>query len=81
MAHRFMIQFGPSSDGLYKECNYQDTAIYDIIHFDDAFSHSIEKGDRVLAKCQGSDKYLPAEVLDGFEKRCSNHDELRGIYY
>lgn len=75
-----MIQFGPNNDGLYTECNYQDTAIYDIIHFDDAFAHSIQKGDRVLAKYHDSDKYLPAEVLEGFEKRGSKHQQLGGIF-
>ncbi len=66
-----MIQFGPSQHGSYKDCFYQDTAVYDILHFDDAMSHSIMMNDKVLALIDGAEKYAPAEVLEGLEKRTS----------
>jgi hypothetical protein len=70
-----MVEFGPSQQGKFNEFKYQDTAIYDIIHYDDAFAHHVETNDRVLALIDKSDKYAPAEVLEGFEKRHSHLDE------
>ncbi len=69
MAHRFTVQFGPNTHGKYKDCFYQDTAIYDIIHYDDTASHSVKTNDKVLALIDGVEKYAPAEVLEGFEAR------------
>jgi len=52
-----------------KDCFYQDTAIYDIIHYDDSINHSIKTNDKVLAFIDGVEKYSPCEVLEGFEAR------------
>lgn len=71
-----MVQFGPNEHGKYLDSIYQDTAIYDIIHYDDAYYHSIKTNDKVLALIDGKEKYAPAEVLDGYEKRNSNPTDL-----
>lgn len=67
-----MVQFGPNEHGKYLDSIYQDTAIYDIIHYDDAYYHSIKINDKVLALIDEKEKYAPAEVLDGYEKRNTN---------
>lgn len=72
LAHRFIIQFGPNNHGKYKDCYYQNTAIYDIIHFDDTHKHPLKINDKCLALIDASEKYAPAEVLEGFEKRGSS---------
>jgi hypothetical protein len=69
LAHRFMIELGPTANGKYKDSYYQDTAIYDIIHYEDAVRHSIKLHDKVLAPFDSNDKYAPAEVLEGYERR------------
>lgn len=74
LAHRFTVQFGPNTHGQYSDTYYQDTAIYDILHFDDAMLHPIKTGDKVLAMIDGREKYAPAEVLEGFEKRGSKEE-------
>ena len=80
MAHRFNIQFGPTTHGKYTDCFYQDTPIYDIISYDDAISHPVRTNDRVLALVDGVEKYAPAEVLEGFEKRSSTSQNDFGNY-
>lgn len=74
LAHKFMVQFGPNEHGKFKDTYYQNTAIYDIIHYDDTFGHVIKTGDKVLALKDGSERYAPAEVLEGFEKRSSTNE-------
>ena len=78
LAHRFNIQFGPSSNGKYRDFLYQDTAIYDIIHYEDAIRHPIRPNDKVLALYDNAEKYAPAEVIDGFEKRESTDPRDQG---
>ena len=74
-----MIQFGPNQHGNYKDCHYQDTAVYDIIHWDDGMSHSLMPNDKVLAPIDSAnEKYAPAEVLEGYEKRNSSSQTLTG---
>ena len=79
LAHRFTIQFGPNTHGKYRDCFYQDTAIYDIIHYEDAIRHPIRDNDKVLALVDGVERYAPAEVMEGFEKRDSTDENDRGI--
>lgn len=74
-----MVQFGPNNHGQYSDSFYQDTAIYDIIHYDDAMLHSIKTNDTVLALIDGKEKYAPAEVLEGFEKRGSINESDQSI--
>ena len=75
LAHRFMVQFGPSQHEKLSDTSYQDTAIYDIIHYDDAHSHAVEKNDCVLAPLAAEDdRYAPGKILEGFEKRSSIKD-------
>ena len=69
LAHRFMVQFGPNTHGKFKDTFYQNTAIYDVIHFEDTFRRSVRAGDKCLALIDGAEKYAPAEVLEGLEKR------------
>ncbi len=76
-----MIQFGPTNHGKFKDCFYQDTAIYDIIHYEDTISHPIKNNDKVLALIDGTEKYAPAEVLEGFEKRGSSNEIDKGFYF
>lgn len=74
LAHRFMVEFEPKNDekDFYKTSSYQDTAIYDLIHFDDSIQHPIRVGDKCLAIIDPLlGRYAPAEVLEGFEKRSS----------
>lgn len=74
MAHRFTVEFDvkKNTKDSYKTSDYQDTAIYDIIHFDDAIQHPIRVGDKVLALLDPeSERYSPGEVLEGFAKRSS----------
>jgi hypothetical protein len=75
-----MIQFGPNQHGNYKDSYYQDTAVYDIIHYDDGMSHSIMSNDKVLAPIENV-KYAPAEVLEGYEKRNSSSQTLTGFFF
>ena len=81
-----MIQFNTSRHNeKFSDFFYQDTAIYDIIHYDDALCHSIRTNDKVLAPLSdspdlGSEKYAPAEVLEGFEKRRSTDSTDQGRF-
>jgi hypothetical protein len=81
LAHRFMVQFGPTQSGQFEDMKYQDTAIYDIVHFDDAFMHPLEKNDKCLAKLENSDKYSPCEILEGFEKRHTSEEDKKGRFF
>ena len=74
-----MIQFGPNTHGKFRDCFYQDTAIYDIIHYDDTISHPIRNHDKVLALIDGVEKYAPAEVLEGLEKRSSSNEAEKDV--
>jgi hypothetical protein len=75
-----MIQFGPNQHGNYKDTYYQDTAVYDIIHFEDGMSHSLMFNDKVLAPIDNhNEKYAPGEVLEGYEKRNSSSETLTSI--
>jgi hypothetical protein len=81
LAHRFTVQFDSYKDD-YKSSFYQNTAVYDIIHYDDAVCHSIRVNDKVLALTDSKhNRYAPAEVLEGFEKRNSanpaDHSKLK----
>jgi len=79
LAHRFMIQFGPATHGKFKDTFYQDTAIYDIIHHNDAMRHPVQVDDKVLALIDGHEKYAPAIVLEGYEGR-ANPDAAKREY-
>ena len=74
LAHRFIVQFGPNDHGKYKDTYYQNTAIYDIIHYNDTLKHSVKNNDKVLALIDNAEKYAPAEVLEGFEKRDTTNE-------
>ncbi|XP_038072040.1 uncharacterized protein LOC119740724 isoform X2 [Patiria miniata] len=69
--HTFLIEFDkePSSKA---QPQLQETAIYDIISYNDASRHSIAAGDKVLAP-QGKlqYRYAPGTVLEGLEGRSS----------
>ena len=66
-----MVEFGPRSTGAFSESDFQPTYLFDIIHYADALLHNIKMGDFVLAPDTPQDRFVPGEVLDGFEKRAS----------
>ncbi|CAF0905051.1 unnamed protein product [Didymodactylos carnosus] len=83
-AYRFMVEFDPKTSGIYREPNFQDTTLYDIIHYRDALMHAIKRGDYVLGPIgDNQGRYMPGEVLDGFEKRlsCENGEEKSLVIY
>jgi hypothetical protein len=80
LAHRFMIQFGPATHGKFKDTFYQDTAIYDIIHHNDAMRHPVQVDDKVLALIDGHEKYAPAIVLEGYEGRANPDATKKGKF-
>ncbi|CAF1001100.1 unnamed protein product [Adineta steineri] len=69
--NQFMIEFGPRSAGGFSESDFQPTYLFDIIHYTDALMHKIQTGDFVLAPDGHEGRFVPGEVLDGFEKRAS----------
>lgn len=69
--NQFMVEFGPRSAGGFNESDFQPTFLFDIIHYADALMHKIQTGDFVLAPEGPAGRYVPGEVLDGFEKRDS----------
>lgn len=66
-----MIEFGPRATGGFSESDFQATYLFDIIHYTDALMHNIKTGDFVLAPDGQQGRFVPGEVLDGFEKRAS----------
>ncbi|CAF3421527.1 unnamed protein product [Rotaria socialis] len=69
--NQFMVEFGPRTTGAFSESDFQPTYLFDIIHYTDALMHNIKTGDFVLAPDGQQGRFVPAEVLDGFEKRAS----------
>src|SRR5271170_3802343 len=66
-----MVEFGPRTAGGFSESDFQATYLFDIIHYTDALMHKIQTGDFVLAPDGQQGRFVPGEVLDGFEKRAS----------
>ena len=66
-----MVEFGPRSTGGFNESDFQPTFLFDIIHYTDALMHKIQIGDFVLAPDGQQGRFVPGEVLDGFERRAS----------
>ena len=76
------MEFGPCKHGKYRETSYQETFIYDIISLDDALRHSVLVGDKVLAPWEpDSERYAPATVIDGQERRSSGLGEPATYIY
>ncbi|CAF4800558.1 unnamed protein product [Rotaria sp. Silwood1] len=69
--NQFMVEFGPRTAGAFSESDFQPTYLFDIIHYTDALMHKIQTGDFVLAPDGQQGRFVPGEVLDGFEKRAS----------
>ncbi|CAF3516562.1 unnamed protein product [Rotaria sordida] len=69
--NQFMVEFGPRATGAFSESDFQPTYLFDIIHYTDALMHKIHTGDFVLAPDGQQGRFVPGEVLDGFEKRAS----------
>ncbi|CAF2569114.1 unnamed protein product [Rotaria sp. Silwood2] len=69
--NQFMVEFGPRVSGAFSESDFQATYLFDIIHYTDALMHKIQTGDFVLAPDGQQGRFVPGEVLDGFEKRAS----------
>lgn len=66
-----MVEFGPRFNAGFSESDFQATYLFDIIHYTDAILHKIKIGDYVLAPDGHQGRYVPGEVLDGFERRAS----------
>lgn len=69
--NQFTVEFGPRTSGGFSESDFQPTYLFDIIHYADALMHKIQTGDFVLAPDGQQGRFVPGEVLDGFEKRAS----------
>ena len=70
LSEKFLVAFGPSKHGKFRETSYQDTHVYDIIDYDDAKMHTILTGDTVLAPWEPEgERYGPGIVIEGHEKR------------
>ncbi|CAF1445134.1 unnamed protein product [Adineta ricciae] len=78
--NQFMVEFGPRSTGGFNESDFQPTFLFDIIHYTDALMHKIQIGDFVLAPDGQQGRFVPGEVLDGYERRAScENDEIRPL--
>lgn len=71
-----MVEFGPRNAGGYSESDFQPTFLFDIIHYVDALMHKIETGDFVLAPDGQQGRFVPGEVLEGFERRASCESKM-----
>ena len=70
LGEKFLVAFGPCKHGKYKQTQYQDTYVFDIVDHHDALRHTILTGDRVLAPWEPEgERYAPGIVLSGQEKR------------
>ncbi|RUS90345.1 hypothetical protein EGW08_001840 [Elysia chlorotica] len=70
LGEKFLVAFGPCKHGKYKQTQYQDTYVFDIVDHQDALRHTILTGDRVLAPWEPEgERYAPGIVLSGQEKR------------
>ena len=76
MNNKFLIEFGPTKHGKFKDTFYQETFVYDIVSHNDALRHAIVKGDLVLAPWQpDGEKYGPGTVIEGQESRNEDGEE------
>jgi hypothetical protein len=75
-----MVEFGPRTAGGFSESDFQSTYLFDIIHHSDALMHKIQTGDYVLAPDGQQGRFVPGEVLDGFEKRASCESNCNLIF-
>ncbi|XP_005093331.2 uncharacterized protein LOC101861562 [Aplysia californica] len=67
---KFLLAFGPCKHGKYRQTEYQDTYVFDIVDYVDALRHTIISGDRVLAPWEPEgERFAPGIVLEGQEKR------------
>ena len=68
-----MVAFGPCKHGKYRQTEYQDTYIFDIVDYLDALRHTIITGDHVLAPFEPEgERFGPGIVIEGQEKRHAN---------
>ncbi|GFO27244.1 von Willebrand factor a domain-containing protein 3b [Plakobranchus ocellatus] len=80
LGDKFLIAFGPCKHGKYKETQYQDTHVFDIVDHSDAMRHTILTGDRVLAPWEPEgERYAPGIVLSGQEKRHAEGPEDQNL--
>ncbi|GCC35771.1 hypothetical protein chiPu_0014259 [Chiloscyllium punctatum] len=75
---RFLVQFDKDKKTKRKAyCCMHETALYDIIHYEDARRHAIGPGCKVLAPWEiGMNCYGPGTVLQGREERGLNSDHV-----
>ncbi|OWF44512.1 uncharacterized protein LOC110458274 [Mizuhopecten yessoensis] len=72
LGDKFLVAFGPSKPGKYKETTYQDTFVYDLVDYEDAKRHTINTSDKVLAPWEPQgERFGPGVVIEGHEKRGS----------
>ena len=67
------MEFGPCKHGKFKDTEYQETFVYDIISHADALRHPVLVDDKVLAPWEPEgERYAPGIVIDGQEKRMAD---------
>ncbi|XP_067855771.1 uncharacterized protein [Heptranchias perlo] len=80
---RFLVEFDKSKKTKRKaQCRMQETALYDITHYEDARRLAIGPGCKVLAPWEADiERYGPGTVLQGREQRglISDHDGSEGL--
>ncbi|KAH9525310.1 hypothetical protein Btru_001029 [Bulinus truncatus] len=70
LGEKFLVAFGPSKHGKYKQTEYQDTYVFDIVDYHDALRHTIITGDYILAPWEPEgERFGPGIVIEGHEKR------------
>lgn len=68
--NKFLVEFGPCKHGKYKDTEYQETFVYDIVSHADAVRHPVLVQDKVLAPLEhDGQRYAPGVAIDGQEKR------------
>ncbi|XP_077999860.1 uncharacterized protein LOC144452613 [Glandiceps talaboti] len=69
---KFLVEFDRHPDGGKHQSRLQESAIFDLIAYDDAIRHTIVPGDKVLAPWEKEGvRYGPGTVLEGVEGRAA----------
>ncbi|XP_070537442.1 uncharacterized protein [Ptychodera flava] len=70
VSRRFLVEFDEIPGGGKHQTRLQETAVFDIIAYDDALRHTVVPGDKVLAPWEKDGvRYGPGTVLEGVEGR------------
>jgi hypothetical protein len=75
------VEFRPRTTAGFSESDFQSTYLFDLIHYADALMHHIQTGDFILACDEQQGRFVPGEVLDGFEKRASSERKSSNVSF